>query len=114
MSTIINLIYRIDVYVRRLGGGYGIKISRTSQPAVACALVTKFLNRPCRFIQSLTTNMRAVGKRFPCAVDFEARNIFPINELFSSGLKRDRYYNYSDWLQVVYLRLNDYYKSSHR
>lgn len=72
----MNLICRIDVHVRRLGGAYGMKISRASQSAVACALVTKLLNRPCRFIQSLTTNMRAVGKRFACAVDFEASNFF--------------------------------------
>ncbi|KAM3961536.1 LOW QUALITY PROTEIN: uncharacterized protein ACR2FA_004430 [Aphomia sociella] len=63
---------RIDVYVRRLGGAYGIKISRTTQLAVACSLVTQKLNRPCRFIQSLTTNMRAVGKRFSCTSDYEA------------------------------------------
>ncbi|XP_049874984.1 uncharacterized protein LOC126373065 [Pectinophora gossypiella] len=64
-------VNRIDVHVRRLGGAYGIKISRASQAAVACSLVAKKLNRPCRFIQSLTTNMRAVGKRLPCSRDFE-------------------------------------------
>ncbi|XP_041981245.1 xanthine dehydrogenase/oxidase-like [Aricia agestis] len=63
---------RIDVSVRRLGGAYGIKISRNTQQAVACNLVVYKLNRPCRFIQSLRTNMRAVGKRLPCSVDFEA------------------------------------------
>ncbi|XP_031766920.2 aldehyde oxidase 1-like [Galleria mellonella] len=63
---------RIDVYVRRLGGAYGIKISRITQLAIACSLVTQKLNRPCRFIQSLTTNMRAVGKRYNCYSDYEA------------------------------------------
>lgn len=63
--------FSIDVYVRRIGGAYGIKISRMTQGAIACSLAALKLNRPCRFIQSLTTNMRAVGKRLPCANDFE-------------------------------------------
>ncbi|XP_045484577.1 xanthine dehydrogenase-like [Pieris rapae] len=62
---------QIDVYLRRLGGTYGIKISRSIQVAVACALVTYKLNRPCRFIQSLRNNMRHVGKRMPASIDFE-------------------------------------------
>ncbi|VVC98271.1 unnamed protein product, partial [Leptidea sinapis] len=62
---------RIDVQVRRLGGAYGIKISRGTQVATACALVTFKLNRPCRFIQSLKNNMRAVGKRLPCSTNVE-------------------------------------------
>ncbi|CAB3227927.1 unnamed protein product [Arctia plantaginis] len=63
---------RIDVHNRRCGGAYGFKISRCIQGAVASALVVTKLNRPCRFIQSLRTNMRAVGKRLPCAMNFEA------------------------------------------
>ncbi|XP_075976974.1 xanthine dehydrogenase/oxidase-like isoform X2 [Anticarsia gemmatalis] len=63
---------RIDVHNRRVGGAYGIKMSRCIQGAVASALVVTKLNRPCRFIQSLTTNMRAVGKRLPCVVNFDA------------------------------------------
>ncbi|CAH2041771.1 unnamed protein product, partial [Iphiclides podalirius] len=62
---------KIDVHVRRIGGAYGYKITRSLQVAVACSLVVQKLNRPCRFIQSLTTNMRAVGKRLPCSTNFE-------------------------------------------
>ncbi|XP_045499718.1 xanthine dehydrogenase 1-like [Colias croceus] len=62
---------KIDVTVRRLGGAYGLKISRPNQVAGACSLVSYKLNRPCRFIQSLRTNMRAVGKRLPCSNDYE-------------------------------------------
>ncbi|XP_038212504.1 xanthine dehydrogenase 1-like [Zerene cesonia] len=62
---------KIDVSVSRLGGAYGLKISRSNQVAAACSLVSHKLNRPCRFIQSLRTNMRAVGKRFPCSTSFE-------------------------------------------
>ncbi|XP_023950417.2 uncharacterized protein LOC112054759 [Bicyclus anynana] len=62
---------RIDVHVRRIGGGYGYKTSRSIQISTACGLVSYKLNRPCRFIQSLSNNMRAVGKRMPCATKFE-------------------------------------------
>ncbi|KAJ0176320.1 hypothetical protein K1T71_008494 [Dendrolimus kikuchii] len=62
---------RIDVHVRRLGGAYGFKISRTAQVAVACSLAAQKLNRPCRFITSLETNTRAMGKRLPCTTQFE-------------------------------------------
>ncbi|CAG4933298.1 unnamed protein product [Parnassius apollo] len=62
---------RVDVYVRRIGGAYGYKISRIIQGAVAANLTALKLNRPCRFIQPLTTNTKAVGKRLPCATEFE-------------------------------------------
>ncbi|KAJ2951526.1 hypothetical protein O0L34_g13677 [Tuta absoluta] len=64
-------INKVDVHVRRIGGGFGLKISRASQVAIACNMVAKLMNRPCRFIQSLTTNMKAVGKRLPCISEFE-------------------------------------------
>ncbi|XP_049875013.1 xanthine dehydrogenase-like [Pectinophora gossypiella] len=103
---------RIDIKIRRLGGAYGIKVSRSTQVAVACSLVTQKLNLPCRFIQSLTTNMRAVGKRFPCSTDYEVGvniagavqylnmnlyedNGFDIDELLSM-LGIDAYYNCYD------------------
>ncbi|KAJ8719331.1 hypothetical protein PYW08_011506 [Mythimna loreyi] len=62
---------KIDVHVRRLGGSYGIKISRTIQTAVASSLVAMKLNRPCRIIQRMETNTRALGKRFPCSSNYE-------------------------------------------
>ncbi|XP_026741583.1 xanthine dehydrogenase/oxidase-like isoform X2 [Trichoplusia ni] len=63
---------KIDVHVRRIGGGYGLKISRSIQSAVACSLVAHKLNRPCRFIMSLSSILKSVGKRFPCHTTFEA------------------------------------------
>ncbi|KAJ0176327.1 hypothetical protein K1T71_008501 [Dendrolimus kikuchii] len=62
---------RIDVHVRRIGGGYGFKISRSTQSIIACCLVSHKLNRPCRVIQSVTTNMRAIGKRLPGVAQYE-------------------------------------------
>ncbi|XP_047533953.1 xanthine dehydrogenase 1-like isoform X2 [Vanessa atalanta] len=72
VSRVLNLEQnRVDVFVRRIGGGYGYKISRVTQICGACSLVAFKLNRPCRFIQPLTHNMRAIGKRTPCASNFE-------------------------------------------
>ncbi|XP_045773784.1 xanthine dehydrogenase-like [Maniola jurtina] len=62
---------RIDVYVRRLGGGYGYKITRSAQMIVASALVVHKLNRPCRFNSPLDVNMRSTGKRLPCSRNYE-------------------------------------------
>lgn len=64
-------IFRIDVKVRRVGGAYGIKISRMTRAAVASGLVSKKLNRPCRFIVPMTTITRAEGKRFPAFFEYE-------------------------------------------
>lgn len=57
--------------VRRVGGAFGAKISRATQPAVACSLVSYKLNRPCRFIMPLTDVMRVIGKRLPSNTDYE-------------------------------------------
>ncbi|XP_063385400.1 uncharacterized protein LOC134671467 [Cydia fagiglandana] len=63
--------HKIDIHVRRLGGAYGLKISRGSMVAVASALVAYKLNRPCRIILPLTTLSKAIGKRFPCTTEYE-------------------------------------------
>lgn len=57
--------------VRRIGGGFGGKISRNSQAATACALVAKKLDVPCRFILPLQTNLTTAGKRLPTQCDYE-------------------------------------------
>jgi xanthine dehydrogenase/oxidase len=57
--------------VRRLGGGYGGKISRSALPATACALAAQKLHRPVRLVMNLETNMAAIGKRYSAAFDYE-------------------------------------------
>lgn len=73
--------FSIDVQVRRVGGAFGVKISRNIQSAIACGLVVQKLNRPCRFIQSLSASMRAIGKKLPCTTDFEVSKFLENNQI---------------------------------
>lgn len=57
---------------RRLGGGYGSKISRSTSTACACALVAYKLNQPARFVLSIEDNMRTAGKRHHSLFDVSA------------------------------------------
>lgn len=66
------LIFSINVSVKRLGGAYGAKISRTGQIACACAVVCHKLNRPARFIMTIESNMQTVGKRIKTHHEYEA------------------------------------------
>ncbi|KOC64413.1 Aldehyde oxidase 2 [Habropoda laboriosa] len=61
----------INIQVRRLGGGYGAKISRATHVACACALVCYKLNRPARFVMSIESNMMAIGKRYDTRQEYE-------------------------------------------
>ncbi|XP_037293401.1 xanthine dehydrogenase isoform X2 [Manduca sexta] len=61
----------VNVIVRRVGGGYGGKITRSSQIACAAALVTHLTGRTCRFILPMQTNMKIIGKRVPTYCNFQ-------------------------------------------
>ncbi|XP_055607410.1 uncharacterized protein LOC129755104 [Uranotaenia lowii] len=62
----------LNLYVRRLGGAYGCKISRASQIACACALAAHLLQRPVRLVLTIEHNMSSIGKRFGCISDYSA------------------------------------------
>ncbi|XP_014482532.1 PREDICTED: xanthine dehydrogenase/oxidase-like isoform X2 [Dinoponera quadriceps] len=61
----------INIIVKRIGGGYGAKISRNTQVSCACALVCHKLNRPARFVLSIESNMMSCGKRFSTRQEYE-------------------------------------------
>ncbi|CAH2090182.1 unnamed protein product [Euphydryas editha] len=62
----------VNIIVRRIGGAYGGKITRSSQIACAAAIVSQLQGKSCRFVLPLQTNMRMVGKRAPTYCKFEA------------------------------------------
>ena len=62
----------INMTVRRLGGGFGGKISQANFPAAACAVAANKLNRPVRLRMDLRTNMELLGKRLPYLVKYTA------------------------------------------
>lgn len=57
--------------MKRLGGGYGAKLLRSSMISTACAIAAHKLHRPVRLILPLKTNMKAIGKRFPFFAEYE-------------------------------------------
>nr|XP_034833059.1 xanthine dehydrogenase/oxidase-like [Maniola hyperantus] len=61
----------VHVKVRRIGGGFGGKVSRNVQVACASAIVAKGLDRPCRFILPLETNLTIAGGRLPFECEYE-------------------------------------------
>lgn len=61
----------INMNVRRLGGAYGAKITRSAQIACASALAAHLLNRPVRFIMTIEAMMTIIGKRYSCIGDYD-------------------------------------------
>ncbi|KAM8703649.1 hypothetical protein ACLKA7_008301 [Drosophila subpalustris] len=61
----------VQLHVRRVGGGYGAKVTRGNHVACACALVASKLNRPARFVQTIESMMEVNGKRWACRSDYD-------------------------------------------
>nr|XP_037873009.1 aldehyde oxidase 2 isoform X1 [Bombyx mori] len=64
-------INSVNVIIRRVGGSYGGKITRSSQIACGAALITHLTGKTCRFILPLQQNMGIIGKRLPTKCNFE-------------------------------------------
>jgi xanthine dehydrogenase/oxidase len=71
--AILNQFYArsIQVQVRRLGGGFGGKATRSGHVAAACAVAAYVSHRPVRLTLDLNTNMRLIGKRLPYLIKYE-------------------------------------------
>jgi xanthine dehydrogenase/oxidase len=66
VANILNVSNnKVTVVVKRVGGGYGSKISRAAQIAAGCGLAAHITQRPVRMHMDLETNMKMVGKRYP-------------------------------------------------
>ncbi|XP_046441655.1 indole-3-acetaldehyde oxidase-like isoform X1 [Daphnia pulex] len=63
---------QVNVQTRRLGGGFGGKISRSTLVAVACAIAASELSRPVRIALDLDTNMALTGGRLPYYCHYKA------------------------------------------
>ncbi|CAI8020059.1 Xanthine dehydrogenase/oxidase [Geodia barretti] len=60
----------VDVSVRRVGGAYGGKITRSHWIAAACGLAAHATGRPVRMHLDIDTNMKMIGKRIPYYATF--------------------------------------------
>lgn len=61
----------LNLQVRRLGGSYGGKASRSSLIACSCALAAHLTRKPVRFIMSLEANMSSIGKRYGLISEYD-------------------------------------------
>uniref|UniRef100_A0A240PPU5 FAD-binding PCMH-type domain-containing protein n=1 Tax=Anopheles epiroticus TaxID=199890 RepID=A0A240PPU5_9DIPT len=61
----------LNFTVRRVGGGFGAKLTRASQIACACALAAHLSRRPVRFVMTIEANMSSIGKRYSCISNYQ-------------------------------------------
>lgn len=62
---------KVNVKTRRVGGGFGAKLSRSCYPAAVAAVCTHAIKKPVRVVMSIEAMMGALGGRFPSYVEYE-------------------------------------------
>lgn len=62
---------KIEVDVRRLGGGFGGKEDQATPPATMAALAAYLLQKPVKLIYDRQDDLRMTGKRHPYVSDFK-------------------------------------------
>ncbi|XP_015777058.1 PREDICTED: indole-3-acetaldehyde oxidase-like [Acropora digitifera] len=66
VAQVLNFpVQSVNMNVKRCGGAYGARLSRTSLVVTACALATYVTKRPVRMRLDLNTNMEMIGVREP-------------------------------------------------
>lgn len=66
VAAVLNVpLNSLRLIVKRIGGGFGGKATRSSLIAAACAVASHATNKPVRVVLDLETNMQMVGKRLP-------------------------------------------------
>lgn len=72
MSKVTNVPEnKINMEIRRIGGGFGGKQDRSCYSACAAALGAVKSNRPVRVAMTMGSAMRALGKRFPVHATYD-------------------------------------------
>ena len=64
-------MHKVEVDVRRLGGGFGGKEDQATSWAVMAALAARLLDRPVKVVLHRQDDMRMTGKRHPYSADFK-------------------------------------------
>ena len=86
--------------VRRIGGGYGAKISRQNVLAAAAAVAAKNVQQPVRVVTDLNTNMTLAGWRDPYYATYDVRKKKSKEEGIVEG-RGTRFSNQSEKMEQV-------------
>ncbi|KAI5750912.1 hypothetical protein M8J77_002372 [Diaphorina citri] len=62
---------RVNVKTRRVGGGYGSKLSRSCFPAVIAAVCSNVVNKPVKIVMPIETMTTGLGRRYSIYATYE-------------------------------------------
>lgn len=79
----------VIVHSKPVGGGYGMKISRSNFSAAVCAIGVVLSKCPVRFIMTIEENMTTMGKRSACYSDYKVKfetdgKILAVNSVYKT------------------------------